>query len=167
LLVFGHLAEAKGMRHLILVLNSAAKKLYHLGIRRIVFVSNKGKLTFLANDLKSPARAVCRTNVIFELYRIRWEIEVFFKWIKQNLKIKRFYGRNKNAIECQLWVVMIVYLLIYMLRNNLSYRGTNLTLIRLISAKLFSKVIIAHALSQPDTITYKNSSQLKLFKSLG
>jgi len=155
------------MRHLILVFNSAAKKLYRIGMRRIVFVSNKGKLTFLTNDLKSPARGVCRTNVICELYKIRWEIEVFFKWVKQNLKIKRFYGRNKNAIECQLWVVMIVYLLIYMLRNNLSYWRTNLTLIRLISAKLFSNVIIAHALSPPDTITYKNSSQLKLFKSLG
>jgi len=97
--VFGHLAEAKGMRPLILGLNFAAKKLYHLRMRRIVFVSNKGKLTFLTNDLKSPARRACRTNVICELYRIRWEIEVFFKCVKQNLKIKRFYGHNKNAIE--------------------------------------------------------------------
>jgi hypothetical protein len=69
LLVFGHLAEVKGMRHLILVFNSAAKKLYHLRMRGIVFVSNKGKLTFLTNNLKSPARGVCRTNVICELYR--------------------------------------------------------------------------------------------------
>ena len=132
-----------------------------LRMRRIVFVSDKGKMTFLTNDLKSPASVIC------ELYRIRWEIEVFFRWIKQNLKIKRFYGRNKNAIECQLWVAMIVYLLIYMLKINLSYSGTNLTLIRLISAKLFSNVIIANALSPPDTITYKNNNQLKLFKSLG
>jgi putative transposase len=95
-----------------------------LRMRRIVFVTGKRKLTFLTNDLESPA------NVICELYRSRWEIEVFFKWIKQNLKIKRFYGRNKNAIECQLWVAMIVYLLIYTLRKNISYQGTNLILIR-------------------------------------
>ncbi len=132
-----------------------------LRMRRIVFMSHKGKLTFLTNDLESSASVIC------ELYRSRWEIEVFFKWIKQNLKIKRFYGRNKNAIECQLWVAMIVYLLIYMLKKNHSYKGSNLTLIRLISAKLFSNVTIAHALSPPKSSSYKNDHQLKLFNSLG
>ena len=133
----------------------------NLRVRRIEFISKKGRLTFLTNDLKSPA------NVICELYRSRWEIEVFFKWFKQNLKIKRFFGRSKNAIECQLWVAMIVYLLIYMLRKNMSYQGTNLTLIRLISAKLLSNIIIARALSPPKTTSYRNNCQLELFKSLG
>jgi len=124
-------------------------------------MSHKGKLTFLTNDLESPASVIC------ELYRSRWEIEFSSNGSSKNLKSSVFYGRNKNAIECRLWVAMIVYFLIYMLKKNHSYKVSNLTLIRLISAKLFSNVTIANALSPPKSNSYKNDYQLKLFNSLG
>jgi len=130
-------------------------------LRRIRIVGKKGMITFLSNDLNSPARQIC------DLYQSRWEIEVFFKWIKQNLKIKRFLGRNQNAIETQLWVAMIVYLILYMLKRNFSYSGSYLALIRIISAKLLVNEILANVLSPPIKASYKEKLKISLFNSSG
>ena len=130
-------------------------------LRRIRIVGKKGVITFLTNDLNSPARQIC------DLYQSRWEIEVFFKWIKQNLQIKRFLGRNQNAIETQLWVAMIVYLILHMLKRNFSYSGSNLELIRIINAKLLFNDVLANVLSPPQIIAYRKEDRISLFNSSG
>ena len=130
-------------------------------LRRIRIVTKKGQITFLTNDLSSPAREIC------DLYASRWEIEVFFKWIKQNLKIKRFLGRNQNAIETQLWIAMIVYLVLHMIKRNFSYSGSNLELIRIISVNLLLNVVLANVLSPPIKVVYKDKERISLFNSSG
>lgn len=130
-------------------------------LRRIKMITPKGVIVFITNDLQSPAKRIC------ELYKSRWEIEIFFKWIKQNLKIKRFLGRNKNAIEIQLWVAMIVYLILQMIKNDFKFNGSILDLIRLISLKLLCHVGMADMLSPPKSIAYQDWKVGSLFNSLG
>lgn len=81
-------------------------------IRRIEVVRENGEvLALLTNDLKSPARKIA------QLYKQRWEIELFFKWIKQHLQVKRFFGRSENAVRIQLLVALITYLLLLLYRT--------------------------------------------------
>ena len=130
-------------------------------LRRIEMLIKNKVIIFLSNDIHAPA------SQIAELYKARWEIEVFFKWIKQNLKIKRFMGRSKNAIEIQLWVAMIVYLLLHMIKNLFKYKGTPLELIRLISSKLLTNTKMADMLSPPKSTCYSYNDELSLFNSSG
>jgi putative transposase len=121
----------------------------------------KGVIVFITNDLQSPAKRIC------DLYKVRWEIEVFFKWIKQNLKIKRFLGRNQNAIEIQLWVALIVYLILHMIKRNFKFNGSILKLIRLINLKLLCHVGMADMLSPPKLVGYEDWKVGSLFDSSG
>ena len=142
-------------------MKSKHNKFSDLRLRKIDFIADGKRLTFITNDLKSPATVIC------ELYRIRWEIESFFKWIKQNLKIKKFFGRSKNAIESQLWVAMIIFLLIHMLKKSISYTDSTLNLIRLISENLNSNINLSELANPPNKTRYKTQNQPSLFKSLG
>jgi hypothetical protein len=132
-----------------------------LRLRRIDFNADGKLLTFITNDLTSPA------SVISELYRIRWEIETFFKWIKQNLKIKKFFGRSRNAIESQLWVAMIIFLLILIIKKSISFNDSTLNLIRLISANLLSNINLCELANPPNKTRSKILIQPSLFNSLG
>ena len=78
--------------------------------------------TVSRNDLCSNCAAD-----IAKLYRARWNIEIFFKTIKQNLRVKKFYGQSKNAVETQIWIALIVYVLYLILRQMSSYEGKNFT----------------------------------------
>lgn len=105
-------------------------------LRRIRFVRNEDKkeIVLISNDLESPA------SVIMALYKQRWQIELFFKWIKQNLRIKHYLGTSENAVLIQVLVVMIAYLLLRLVKNNypigkLSLQDIN----RLISTNVFHR----------------------------
>jgi Transposase DDE domain/Domain of unknown function (DUF4372) len=83
-------------------------------LRRIRYRDDQGQtLVFLTNHLALPALTVC------ELYRQRWQIELFFKWIKQHLRIKRFFGTSENAVKCQIWIAVAVYVLTAIVRKRL------------------------------------------------
>jgi hypothetical protein len=142
-------------------IKSKHNKYSNLRLRRIDFIADGKRLTFITNDLSSSATVIC------ELYRIRWEIESFFKWIKQNLKIKKFFGRSRNAIESQLWVAMIIFLLIHMLKKSISFTGSPLNLIRLISVNLLSNINLSELANPQNKTRYKIPIQTDLFKSLG
>ncbi len=89
------------------------KRKYPITFRRIEYVdaATKKELTFITNHLTIEAINIAR------LYKERWKVELFFKWIKQNLKIKRFYGNSENAVKTQIWIAVCDYLLIAILKN--------------------------------------------------
>lgn len=99
------------------------------------------------------------------LYRQRWQIELFFKWIKQHLRIKAFFGTSPNAVKTQVWIAICVYVLLAIVRKRLGIERDLYTLLQILSVHLFEKVPLAQALS--DTAhTLKDANipnQLSLF----
>jgi hypothetical protein len=134
---------------------------YPSHLRRIRFHDPEtGKrLVFLTNQFTLPAKTICA------LYKSRWRVELFFKWIKQHLRIKAFYGTTENAVKTQIWIAVSVYLLVAIIKKRLQLPGSLYTLLQVLSVTLFEKMPISLALQQPDYTTpiipYLN--QLTLF----
>ena len=99
-------------------------------------------LTFLTNNLTEPAITIA------QLYRCRWQVELFFKWIKQHLRIKSFYGTSANAVKTQIWIAISVYVLIAILRKRLRLPHSPYTILQILSITLFEKTSILQALAQ-------------------
>ncbi len=125
-------------------------------------------------DPESNTRFVWLTNnfdlsseTIPDLYRLRWSIEVFFKWIKQNLRIKAFYGRSANAVKTQVWISITVYLLVAILKKDLNLEHSLMTILQILSVTLFEESPILQVLkanaSLPTNIPF--GKQLELFNS--
>jgi len=103
--------------------------------------------------------------MIADLYRCRWQIETFFRWIKLNLRIKSFYGTTINAVKTQIWIAIAVYVLIAIIKKKLQLKPKLYTILQILSVHIFAKVGILQALSfnekQPEQIP--NANQLLLF----
>jgi len=112
-------------------------------LRRIRFKDPEtGKtLVFLTNNFELPALTIT------ELYRCRWQIEIFFKWIKQHLRIKSFYGTSENAVKTQIWIAISAYLLVAILKKRLDLEQSLYTILQILSVTLFEKVPVEQALS--------------------
>jgi transposase len=116
-------------------------------------------LTFLSNNFMIPALTIA------DLYRSRWQIELFFKWIKQNLRIKAFYGTSENAVKTQIWIAVAVYVLIAILKKQLKLEASMHTILQILSITMFEKMPLEQVLGEPLTPTCDrtNDKQLKLF----
>ncbi|MEX0878858.1 MAG: IS4 family transposase [Thermoanaerobaculia bacterium] len=115
--------------------------------------------TYLTNDFELPALTVA------ELYRSRWQVELFFRWIKQHLRIKAFYGTSPNAVRIQIWIAVTVYVLVAIVRRRLEIDRELYTLLQILSVHLLEKMPLAQVLSAPD-YTLKDAdirNQLSLF----
>ena len=126
-----------------------AKKDYPQQLRRIRFndpETNK-TLVFLTNNFTLPSPTICA------LYKNRWQVELFFKWIKQHLRIKRFYGTSENAVKSQIWIAVSVYVLVAIIKKQLNLNASLYTLLQILSVTLFEKIPIQHALTIRE---YKN-----------
>jgi len=134
---------------------------YPVHLRRIRFRDPKtGKtLIFLTNQSALPAPTIC------DLYKSRWQVELFFKWIKQHLRIKRFYGTSENAVKTQIWIAVSVYVLVAIARKRLRLEARLYTLLQVISVTAFEKMEIKTAFSREVDISEGASSdnQLNLF----
>jgi hypothetical protein len=110
-------------------------------LRRIRFRdAETGKtLVFLTNQVTLPAPTVCA------LYKSRWRVELFFKWIKQHLRIKRFYGTSENAVKTQIWIAVSVYVLVAIVRKRLGLEASLYTLLQVLSVTIFEKMPIQSA----------------------
>jgi hypothetical protein len=132
-----HPISGKGVRkdQAILLNGPRTKKYYKKELRLIEFYDEetKKRLTFLTNNRKLAA------STIAAIYKSRWQIELFFKWIKQNLKIKSFLGTSKNAVLTQIWVAMSYYLLLTYIKYQTKYGNSLLTLSRNIREMLFER----------------------------
>ena len=100
------------------------------------------KLVFLANNFSKPALTIAR------LYKSRWQIELFFKWIKQHLRIKAFYGTSENAVKTQIWIAISVYVLVAIIRKRLRLPHSLYTILQILSISLFEKTPILQAFAQ-------------------
>ena len=140
-----------------------ARKNYPEKLRRVVFVDEDKdiRLNLLTNQMTLPAFTIA------QLYRCRWQVELFFKWIKQHLRIKAFYGTSENAVKTQIWIAISVYVLVAIIKKQLKLDLSLYTILQIFSITLFEKMPILQALTETD---YKNRItsghiQLKLFKS--
>lgn len=117
-------------------------------------------LVFLTNNFSLPA------EVIATVYRYRWQVELFFKWIKQHLRIKAFYGTSENAVKAQIWIAISVYVLVAIVKKRLKVEHSLYTILQILSVTIFQKTPISQVLSNISTEskTPENHNQLILFK---
>ncbi len=123
-------------------------------------------------DAETDKRFVFLTNLfnvpvltIAMLYKARWQVELFFKWIKQHLRIKRFFGTTANAVKTQIWVAVSVYVLVAIVKKQLTLDQSLYTLLQILSLSLFERMPILQAFSQTDynVQSHQNDNQLLLF----
>ena len=138
-----------------------AKKDYPEKLRRIRYYDSKNNkiLVFLTNNFVLPA------IMIADLYRCRWQVELFFKWIKQHLRIKAFYGTTDNAVKTQIWIAISVYVLVAIVKKTLNLSQSLYTILQILSVTLFEKEPIYQALSNVSHTNQMDhiSNQLNLF----
>ena len=134
---------------------------YPVHLRRIRFKDpESGKtLVFLTNNFALPAQTICA------LYKARWQVELFFKWIKQHLRIKKFYGTSENAVKSQIWIAVSVYVLVAIVKKRLNLDASLYTLLQIFSLTLFEKMPIQQAFAGNDPFQNQdqNTNQLNLF----
>ena len=113
-------------------------------LRRIKFYDQDQKrhLVFLTNHFKLPALLVA------ELYRYRWKVELFFKWIKQHLRIKAFYGTSENAVKTQIWIAICVYVLVAIIKKQLKIELSLYTILQILSLTSFEKISLLQLLTE-------------------
>ena len=136
-----------------------AKKGYPSIIRQVTYYSSEQKSTFvfLTNNFKIPAEDVAL------LYRYRWSIEIFFKWIKQHLRIKEFYGTSENAVKIQIYSAIITYCLINIIGKDLKLNLSTYEVLRILSLSLFEKSPLRELFKEREAINdYQNDTQLNL-----
>jgi hypothetical protein len=130
-------------------------------IRRISYYSVEidKRLIFLTNDFSAPACTIAA------LYRYRWQVELFFKWIKQHLRIKRFFGTSENSVKTQIWIAVSVYVLIAIMKKQLGLKQNLYTILQILSLTLFDKTPISCLFAgvQADNGIINPDNQLLLF----
>ena len=131
-------------------------------LRRIKFYDKEHDrtLVFITNNFTIPAITICL------LFKCRWKVEIFFKWIKQHLRIKSFFGTSENAVKTQIWIAISVYVLVAIVKKLLKLDISLYTFLQILSVTLFEKVDILQLVTEPD---YKNTynqscNQLNLFE---
>jgi len=122
-----------------------SSRLYPDPLRRIAFydAENERRLVFLTNNFTLPALTIAR------LYKCRWQVELFFKWIKQHLRIKAFYGTSDNAVKTQVWIAVSVYVLVAIVKKELGVERSLYEILQILSLTLFEKTSLFTALSEP------------------
>jgi hypothetical protein len=130
-------------------------------LRRIVFYDKDRdqRLIFLTNNLNLS------TETIVKLYKQRWKIELFFKWIKQHLRIKAFFGTSENAVKTQIWIAISVYVLIAIIKKRLNINSQLYIILQILSVTAFEKIKLSRLLHDSDNnlLNTENLNQLQLF----
>jgi len=146
----------------IALVNYYAHRDYPDKLRLVKFLDQETgqRFAFLTNNFTIPAITVA------ELYRCRWQVELFFRWLKQHLRIKAFYGTSENAVLTQIWIALSVYVLVAIMKKKLHLKNLSLyTILQILSVSLFEKKPILSALVPPkytkqDSV---NNNQMELF----
>ena len=120
-----------------------SSRLYPEPLRRVAFydTENKRRLVFLTNNFALPALTIAR------LYKSRWQVELFFKWIKQHLRIKAFYGNTDNAVKTQVWIAISIYVLVAIIKKELKLKRSLYEILQILSLTLFEKTPLFQALN--------------------
>jgi hypothetical protein len=158
--------KSSGLRcdQTIVLAGRESAKQYPQPLRRVKFfdAEHNRRLVFLTNHSLLPALSIA------QLYRCRWQIELFFKWIKQHLRIKAFFGRSENAVRTQIWIAVAVYVLVAIVKKRLHASASLYTVLQILSLTLFDKQpldqLLAEIESRPETVETRN--QLNLFSDI-
>lgn len=139
--------KATGLRsdQTIVMRGPKTSKAYPEPLRRISYCDpeTQKRFVFLTNNFQLPALTIA------QIYKSRWQIELFFRWIKQHLRIKSFYGTSPNAVKTQVWIAVSVYVLVAIVRKELRLERTMGEILQILSISLFEKIPISEALSLP------------------
>jgi len=155
--------KATGVRsdHTVILTAIGSVKAYPEALRRVsdLDVETKQRFKFLTNNFTLPALAIA------QIYKCRWEVELFFKWIKQHLRIKAFYGTSENAVKTQIWIAVSVYVLVAIIRKRLGLEASLYQILQILSSTLFEKTPLLQALqpSDSDLNSMDSGNQLNLF----
>ena len=141
--------------HLVSPIGIKTKTLYPKPLRRVIYYDcvQQRRFVFLTNDLKADPKTIA------DLYRYRWRIELFFKWIKQHLKIKSFWGHSRNAVKTQICIAICVYLLVAILRKELKLDRSLYEILQILSVSLFVKKPLNTLFSEDSSIKSSKDSQ--------
>jgi len=128
---------------IVTLVNPVPRKGYPEKLRRIRYfdLQTQKRLVFLTNNFSLPPLTIA------QLYRSRWQVELFFKWIKQHLRIKKFYGTSVNALKTQIWIAISVYVLVAIVKKELQLEGSLYRMLQICSVSIFEKSPILQALS--------------------
>ena len=147
---YSHPADrTSGLRsdHTVILTGIASARAYPDPLRRVTYFdpeTNK-RLKFLTNNFVLPALTIA------QIYKCRWQVELFFKWIKQHLRIKAFYGTSENAVKTQIWIAVSIYVLVAIVRKRLGLEASLYQVLQILSVTLFEKVPILQALEASDS----------------
>jgi hypothetical protein len=148
---------------IIALVGARSRLAYPESLRRVAFYDgeNHRRLVFLTNLFSVSAKTVA------DIYKQRWQVELFFKWIKGHLRIKSFYGTSANAVKTQVWVAIIVYLLVAIAKKRLKLQPTLHTLLQIVEVNLFEKIDIIQLVNKAlrQEIMAEADNQLNLFGS--
>mgnify|MGYP001619004243 FL=1 len=145
----------------VLLVGYKSRMAYPDPLRRVRYhdAERDKRLVFLTNNFLLPAKTVA------DIYRSRWQVELFFKWIKQHLRIKTFFGTSPNAVKTQIWTAVSVYLLVAIVKKRLNLSGSLHTILQILEVNLFEKIPISQLVNE--TINHENEhdddNQLNLF----
>ena len=137
-----------------------SRKDYPERLRRIRFRDEQGRrLVFLTNNMALPALTIC------DLYRMRWQVELFFKWIKQHLRIQRFFGTSDNAVKTQVWIAVCIYVLVAIIRKRLDLPHSLYAMLQILSITPFENAPLFQLFNEAELgpISLDLSKQLNLF----
>ena len=154
--------KTTGLRsdHTVMLTSAASLKNYPDPLRRVRFfdLEQRRWLIFLTNNFDLPALTIAR------LYKSRWKVELFFKWIKQHLRIKAFYGNSENAVKTQIWIAIAIYVLVAIVKKRLALDATLYQILQVLSVTLFEKTPILQAFddqgSQEKSAVFSNQLNL-------
>ena len=165
--VYSHpVDKSTGLRcdQTIVLIGSRTSRDYPIQLRRVKFydAEHDKLLVFLTNNFDLPAKTIA------ELYRSRWQVELFFKWIKQHLRIKAFFGTSENAVKTQVWIAIAVYVLVAILRKRLKSEASLYTILQILSLTLFEKTSLDQLLTniKPNSEEPAMTNQLNLFEEI-
>src|SRR5665811_2141428 len=140
--------KSTGVRsdHTVILTAITSVKAYPDQLRRVSYldVKTRKRFKFLTNNFMLPALTIA------QIYKSRWQVELFFKWIKQHLRIKAFYGTSENAVKTQIWIAVSVYVLVAIVRKRLGLETSLYQILQILSLTLFEKTPILCALQTPD-----------------
>ena len=140
--------KSTGVRsdHTVILTAIDSAKAYPDALRRVSFldVTTRKRFKFLTNNFTLPALTIA------QIYKCRWQVELFFKWIKQHLRIKAFYGTSENAVKTQIWIAVSTYVLVAIIRKRLGLEISLYQILQILSVTLFEKTPILRALQEAD-----------------
>jgi len=147
--------------HTVILTSIQSIKAYPDTMRRVTYVDPEThkRFRFLTNNFVLPALTIAK------IYKSRWQVELFFKWIKQHLRIKAFYGTSENAVKTQIWIAVSVYVLVAIIRKRLELDASLYQILQILSVTLFEKTPILQVFQEDisQTDLSADSNQLILF----